>query len=239
MLSPLCTEIKKLRGTLVLAVCAAVPSVLCVIVFLLCIKQKPALWIDVIKNASSFWGMFLLPLTVAMLSALLAQVEHANRMWDHLLALPVARWKFFVAKATVLMALLALSTLIFTLELRLVALLLDRLVPTRAPIGHFPWALLGHNLFMMWLLSLMLGMVQLWIALSQRSFVTPVIVGISGTFIGLVAGGASEAILFPWALPSMAIIQNGQRLADALLISVFGACITLVMMLLHLNIKEL
>jgi lantibiotic transport system permease protein len=239
MLSPLRTEIQKLKGTLVLTVCVAVPSVLAVIVFLLCVKQKPALWVDVVKGATSFWGMFLLPLTVAMLSALLAQLEHANRMWDHLLALPVARWKFFVAKAAVLMALLALSTVIFALELRLVAVLLDTFFLSRAPIGHFPWSVLGRNLLMMWLLALMLGMLQLWIALSQRSFVTPIVVGISGTFIALVTGGASEAILFPWALPSMAIIQNGQRLADALFISIFGACITLAMMLWHLNKKEL
>jgi ABC-2 type transport system permease protein len=50
-------------------------------------------WAMFVTSSAAMWSYFMLPLTVTALTILIAQLEHGPSTWNHLLALPVARWR--------------------------------------------------------------------------------------------------------------------------------------------------
>src|SRR5690606_32590119 len=57
------------------------------------------------------WASCLLPIMTTLQAVLIAQLEHANRQWKYLLALPVSRTSLYMAKSVNLFALLLLANL--------------------------------------------------------------------------------------------------------------------------------
>ena len=67
-------------------------------------KEDP--WALLARSVFILWGFIMLPLFVTLESALLAGLEHGERQWQNLLALPVPRWTVFLTKLIVLGALI-------------------------------------------------------------------------------------------------------------------------------------
>jgi len=238
MLTSLLVELKKLKGSLVLVLCLAAPSLVAGLLLLILLKRPNLDWSEVIEGATGLWSFFMLPMTVAALSALLAQIEHGPRAWDHMLALPVRRWRLFAAKGVVLMLLVAVMSLLLAIEIPAVIALLQKFAPSRAPAGPFPWAREADLLARMWGASLFMGMVQLWVALRFRSFVVPLTLGLGGTFIAVAASGAREGVYLPWLMPLNVMAGPTANHALALNLGLAGGAVTFVLMLLHLSRRE-
>jgi ABC-2 type transport system permease protein len=238
MLVVLITEFRKLKGSLVTVLCLVAPSLVAVLVGLIALQRPNMHWEFVLTGATGLWSFFVLPMSVTALSVLLAQIEHAPRAWDHLLALPIRRWKLFAAKAVVIMTLVAIMSLLLAAELRLVGELLAMLAPTFAPRGAYDWSLAARILGSMWLASFFMGMIQLWVALRFRSFVAPLTIGLAGTFISVAAFNAKEAMFVPWAMPVSIVGAQGVNAAPALLMGSIGGLATLLLMLAHLSRRE-
>src|SRR6476646_8337537 len=103
MIRFLTTEFLKLRRSLVLLLCASAPVCVAVICVLIGLKNKgPAPLDRYWETGVAFWAFAMLPMTVAALSVLMAQMEHGPRTWDHILGIPGARRRIFVAKMMVM-----------------------------------------------------------------------------------------------------------------------------------------
>lgn len=231
-------EFRKLKGTLATLLCLVAPSLVAVMAALIASRQKQADWHGLVVNAEGLWAYFVLPMTATALSALIAQIEHGPKAWDHLLALPISRNRLFAAKAVAMMALLAAMSLLLLVETWGTGSLLALAAPKHAPTGAFPWARGGTELAMMWAASWFMGLIQLWIALRFKSFVAPLTVGLAGTFVVVAAMGAPEAIVVPWVMP---ISVLGIRGADPLLpvmLGLGGGLITLILMIADLSRRE-
>ena len=63
--------------------------------------DRPSPWPVFATNVAALWAFFMLPMTVTALTVLVAQLEHGPKFWNHLLALPIARWRLYAAKAAV------------------------------------------------------------------------------------------------------------------------------------------
>src|SRR4051812_8426624 len=50
-----------------------------------------------------FWGLLMLPMYIALQTALMAGLDHADNQWKALFARPVPRWNTYVAKLLVVM----------------------------------------------------------------------------------------------------------------------------------------
>jgi ABC-2 type transport system permease protein len=231
-------EALKLKGTLVLLLCLVAPTLVSVLVTLIALRRPSMDWEFVFTGSTGLWSFFVLPMTITALSALLAQIEHGPRAWDHVLALPVQRWQLFSAKAIVLMGLVALMSALMAVELRIAGWALQTLTPTTAPHGAFPWPLATKLLAQMWAASLFMGMIQLWIALRFRSFIAPLTVGLGGTFIAVAAFNAKEAMFVPWAMPVSIVGAHGVNAIPALQMGVAGGLITFALMVIHLSRRE-
>ncbi len=238
MLVSLLVEFRKLKGSLITVLCLVAPTLVTTLVLLIALRRPSMDWEFVFTGTTGLWAFFVLPMTVTAISALMAHIEHGPRAWDHMLALPIHRWRMFAAKAIILMIVIGLMSALLAVETRLAGWLLTVISPAAAPNGPFPWALAGELLGQMWAASLFMAMIQLWVALRFRSFVAPLTIGLAGTFIAVAAFNAREAMFVPWAMPVSIVGADGVNALPALQMGLAGGVITLFAMIVHLSRRE-
>lgn len=197
-------ELRKLQGSLAALVAIVVPSLLGMLVFVATLSaRRPAAWESTISGfVLPLWGLFLLPMVVAAFTTLMAQIEYRRRGWDHLLALPVRRSQFFIAKGLVA----ALAVVVMTLLVVALALLgaaCGALLIGQYPSGSIPVEAITAAMMKVTAAAAFLVVLQLWVALRFANFVIPLGVGIAGTLVALAAtmAGTDKADWFPWLLP--------------------------------------
>jgi ABC-2 type transport system permease protein len=230
------TEILKLRRSLVLLLCGAAPLCVAIICVLIGLKTKgPAPLDRYWQTGAAFWAFAMLPMSVTALSVLMAQMEHGPRTWDHILAIPGARRRIFLAKMLVMFGLVATITALVGLTLIGGAEVMAWFKPVTSFVDQ---AKLAATLGKMLLASGLMCVIQLWTALAFRSFVPPLLLGIMGTFVSVAAASAKEGAYFPWLMPLHILSVDPAMQRVALQIGAFGGLVSLALMLLHLQRRE-
>jgi hypothetical protein len=90
----------------------------------------------------------------------------------------------------------------------------------------------------MYLSSILLIAVQLWLALRYASFVPALAAGIGGTFFAVVGTSARIGVVLPWQIPVNMLASDPARADAALLIGFLGGIVALIGMLIHLSRRE-
>jgi len=237
MFVSLSVEFRKLKGSLIWLLAGVAPS-LAVLATLIALRRPSMEWEFLFTGSTGLWSFFVLPMTVTALSALMANIEHGPRAWDHMFALPIHRWRLFAAKAVILMAVIGVMSALLAIELRIAGALIAAVDPAKAPNGPFLWDLATSLLTEMWATSFFMAMIQLWVALRFRSFVAPLTVGLGGTFIAVAAFNAPEAMFVPWAMPVSIVGYDGINALPALQLGVAGGVLTLIAMIVHMSRRE-
>jgi ABC-2 type transport system permease protein len=241
MIRVLVAEAAKLRRSLVLLLCAAAPAMVALLGALM-FQQKAGPdqpWLTYLASASAIWSFFMLPMTVTALTILVAQLEHGPRFWNHLLALPVPRASFFAAKIVVVVLLVAVMTALLLVLTPAFGWLGDAAAPERSLTGELGLAVFAEILAKMFAASLLLIALQLWTALRFRSFVPPLVLGIGGTFVGVVATGSDYGPYFPWLIATNVLAADPARAQLALGVGVVGGLLAVAAMLVDLSRREI
>lgn len=204
MIAVLQVEIRKLNGSLALLLAVLAPALpgLLAALSLISTDRAPR-WESIVTDfVLPIWSLFLLPMVVAAFTTLVGQIEYRARGWDHLLALPIARWRLFLAKAIIVLAASAMMTLLVLL-FTWVGASVGGAISGYAPSGTLPWAKLARTVSLLLAGSTMLVVIQLWVALCFASFVMPLVVGIGGTLVAMAVAmtRTDQAAWFPWVLP--------------------------------------
>jgi ABC-2 type transport system permease protein len=204
-------ELRKLRNTLAVLVVVVVPIAVLLMLGANIATRDPGArlpgadpWMALLDNFSLWlWGHLALPLLVALVTALLAHIEHTDNHWVRLFALPTPRWAIYAAKLITAMLLLSLSSLVLALGIGLTGLLLDALNPARGLHPPVPWGEIGSQVIAVDAASALLISLQAWLALRWQNFSVACGVGIGGTVVGLVATFSTRgsAGLLPWNMP--------------------------------------
>lgn len=222
LLRALHAEALKAKRTLFLAAILLAPLLVILLQMAISWRQMHhgppvRIWDAMAVTALSVWAVFLLPLLVTLEAALLAAMEHGERQWKHLFALPVSRAAVYAAKfiavaAAALLSTLVLAALVLALGLALQAVAPELLVRTEPPVR---WIV--KKALLMWVASLLLVAVQTWVSLRWASFPLAIGVGIAGTFFAMFASSASVGAYDPWMFPLNALGgMPGDRVAIAL-----------------------
>jgi ABC-2 type transport system permease protein len=241
MTSVFLAEIAKLRRSLVLLLCAAAPAMVALL-FALMFQQREGpdqSWAGYLNSASAIWGFFMLPMAVTALTVLLAQLEHGPRFWTHLLALPVPRASYFAVKFAVVLLLVAAMTVALFALTPAFAMLGDALAPERDLVGPLDLPHFAAILARMLGGAVLLIALQLWAALRFRSFVPPLVLGIGGTFVAIVASGSKYGPYFPWLIPTNALSPDPARAELGLTIGLTGGLAVALLMLFDLSRREM
>lgn len=231
-------ELRKLRGTLAPLLTGLAPALVAVVASLIAARQGDRGWTGLVVNCVALWAYFILPVTVAALAALLAQIEHGPRMWDHLFALPVSRPLLLGAKLITLLMLVGAASGLLILFCFLSGLGLTALDRAQLAATHFPWDAALTMAASTFAAAFLMTVIQLWVAIINRSFVAPIALGLAGTFVLVASMGAPQAIVLPWAMPLATLPVSGGQQGLALACGFFGGLILVPAMAIHLARRE-
>ena len=239
MITSIDVELRKLNRSLAGVLALAAPCLIPIYTVVRVSRwEGPLPWDTTVTNGLAIWAFFMLPMSAIALTALVAQLEHGPRSWEHLHALPVARWKTYAAKLICVLLLLAgMSGL--TLGLTIMAAWIgDRLASEGGLSGTLDLGMLLMLLAKIYAASLLLVALQLWTALRFSSFVPAISLGIGGVFFATVATSAKEGVFFPWQMPINMLASEGWRAETALALGAGGGVVACVVAIVHLARRE-
>lgn len=203
----ICAERLKLRRTLAFAIAVLVPLAMAVLYTLMgtmvpsILATSTTPWQILLRMELAFWGFFALPIFVVLEASLLAELEHKNRKWMHLLALPIPHGTHYIAKCAVMLMMLTFATVLATVFAVLSGWIVQWLTPQLNWTAPPPWIWLLSMMAKSWAGTLLMAMLQLWLALRWRNFIGVVSVGITAVCFGFaVPRGASTMVWYPWSM---------------------------------------
>ncbi|WP_246450697.1 ABC transporter permease [Sphingomonas rhizophila] len=213
----------------------AAPIFVAVITVLIALRNKSAVpYLNFGMTGAAFWAFAMLPMTVTALSVLMSQMEHGPEAGIIGLPFPGPA-RMFLAKLIVLaIVVAAMSAWLWTLLFagwQVVAAM-------KPVVGTFDKAGLAMTLGKMWAASGLMIVLQLWLALRTRSFVPPLVLGITGTFVAVAAASAREGAYFPWLMPLHILSTDPAMGVMALQIGIIGGAGALLAMIVDLNRRE-
>ncbi|MBV8859245.1 MAG: ABC transporter permease [Acidobacteria bacterium] len=228
LLRVLHAELLKLKRTLAFRVIFVLPLLVALLQFFALLRSKAfgadfKLWETLPSNMLAVWAVFMMPLLITLETALLNGIEHGDRQWKHLCALPVPRHAIYLAKFFVAQGLTAASTLVLCVLTALVGLAVMRLRPELAHSGSVPYGWLAKYAGLVWLASWLIIAIHTWVSIRWSGFAVALGVGIGGTFFALFAASASAGEYYPWLLPMN--VFKGERFTTALLLGVGGGAV--------------
>lgn len=233
-------ELLKLRRTLALRLTLVAPLVILGMCFLFFYKAVSGghkvggglpHWTALGQQVLVLWALLMMPLFIALETALLAGLEHQEKNWKLLYTQPVPRWTIYAAKQLTGMGLIALSVLVLWGFTLLAGWALGRLLPGSGFSEPAPWWPLLKYCGSLYLASGILLSLHTWVALRWHSFVVAMTVGIAGTVAATLVMYSDWRTYYPWTAPFLIANEfaSGKLLGSAVL---FGAAGGLVIALL-------
>jgi len=219
LLPVLSAEVLKLRRTIALKMVVLAPVVVVLLVFFV-VWQAPFStlhrngntneWIGFEKLSLFFWALLMMPLFVTLQSALVAGVDHSENHWKSLLARPVPRWTFHVAKLVVVIAMTAIATCILLGGILVSGKTLPHIQREVVFASPIPWPIMVRDCAQVTGLMFLPLTIQQWVSLRWRSFSVATGTGIVATVIAFFSTAAARQAgdwmqYFPWALPMIAL----------------------------------
>jgi lantibiotic transport system permease protein len=228
LLRALHAELLKLKRTLAFRVIFVLPLLVALLNFFMVWRPKKlgptfSLWTSMPTNAFQVWAIFMLPLLITLETALLNGIEHSDKQWKHIFALPVPRHSVYFAKFIVAQGLILVSTVVLAVLTIVVGLCLMQLRPELANSGPVPFAWFAKYTALVWGASWLIIAIHTWISIRWSGFPIALGAGIGGTFFALFAAGASLGKFYPWLLPMNLFLEG--RATAAIWLGLIGGLI--------------
>lgn len=222
------SEALKMKRTLAFWMVLVAPLVVSVLIFLLHYmrsgdNQRPSApgggWMKLSLEIMGLWSVLMLPLFITLEAALLGGLEHAEKQWKHLFALPAPRWSIYTAKLIVCASLILLSNLVLCIGVVAVGLSLERLVPRLGISGSIPFVEILEIAAKTWLASWLIIALHTWVSLRWRSFTVAVGFGMAATVASFIVSQSEQwGKFYPWSLPMHSFGGEGRNTTLALTI---------------------
>jgi hypothetical protein len=175
------------------------------------VRDPARAWLQLTQSVLALWLFLMLPLFVTLQSALLAGLEHGERQWKHLLALPVPRSVHYLAKLLMMAGMLAAAFIVLVLLIPVGGLVLMAVKPALGLSGSPDWRWLLAMAAKAYVASLFLVALQTWVAVRWRSFTVAVSVGMTATVAGFLIGQSERfGHWYPWTMPLQVMAGEGR-----------------------------
>ena len=238
VLRALAAEQVKVRGTLAWRLSFIAPALvvgLCVLQLLLSGNAAPMqdgalAWQRFAQGVLVLWAFLMLPLYITLQSALLAGLEHSERQWKHLLALPFPRGAHYLAKWLVLLALVFLAISALVLLIPLGGAVMVQLHNPLGVSGPAPWNFLMSRGAAIFAASVFMISLHTWISIRWSSFTVAVASGMTATVAGfLIAQSARFGHWYPWSMPMQVLAGEGQKMGVVVMAGLAGGLVFLML----------
>jgi len=235
----LAVETIKLNRSLAAALVVIAPGLIAAFTLFNALRMDEGRGWDMWMTGNAFiWASFMMPMSITALSALMAQMEHAPRSWDHLRALPAPRWTIYAAKASILALLILVMSLAVPAASAAALVLAGWIKPQLAGTGPADAAGIVFLYTRIAMAGLLVAALQFWTAMRFSSFVPALTLGIGGTFFALVAHGAESGVYYPWLMPVNVLVTDPHRWGLALALGAGLGLAGMILAVLHLAWKE-
>jgi hypothetical protein len=226
-------ESLKMKRTIALKMVVLYPMVLVLLVLFMTSQAPFSMlrnnghseeWIRLARSNFRFWAFLMMPLYIALQTALLSGLDHSENQWKALLARPVPRWTLYVAKLLFVVAMTVASTFVLILGVFATGAILPHLQPELLFAPPIPWASILSDGAQIAALSFLSLTIQQWVSLRWRSFSVAIGTGIIATVAGIFAVAAGQQVggwpqYFPWALPMLPLARHPHDLPLTLALS--------------------
>ena len=221
-------ELLKLKRTLAFRVIFVLPFLVALLQFFIVLRTKKfpqgfKLWETIGTSSLQIWAVFMMPLLIALVTALLNGIEHSDKQWKHLFALPVPRSSIYLSKFVVAQGLMFISTFVLGLLVVVVGVASTYLKPELANAEPVPFLWIARQTACVWLASWLIIAIHTWISMRWAGFPIALGAGIGGTFFALFAASASLGKYYPWLLPMNIFIEG--RFTTALVLGISGGVV--------------
>lgn len=218
-------ELLKVKRTLALWMVFVAPLVVVLLQFLMLWQRSGSNkrivadpWMFVFTGTYSFYAIGMLPLFITLETALLAGIEHSQRSWKQLFALPVPRGTIMTAKILVAAAMIGASCVVLLFATVAAGHGLSFLIPSVTFAAQPPWGALWSGIARMFFASWLILALHSWVALRWSSFALASGFGMAATVgIALISNSQRWWKIYPWALPvHAAVVAESAQLAITL-----------------------
>ncbi len=230
----LSAEVLKTKRTLTLGLAFLAPLAVAFLEFVMHMQMgeramQPGVeaWISLSQHSLILWTLLMLPLFVTLETGLLSALEHNNKTWKQLYALPLPRRMIYAAKQIVGIGLIGLSMAVMVAMIAGVGLLLSVFKPTLGFSDPIPWPRIIQIYLLTYLASWLIIALHLWVSTRWSSFVVAMGVGIVATVAGVMVINTDWAKFYPWTLPFMVSVGfvEGEAIGAQLAIGTLGGIV--------------
>lgn len=173
------------------------------------------------QNITIMWTILMMPLFITLETSLLAGLEHADKNWKNLLALPAPRWTVYLAKLIVALILVWAANAVLVSGAmaggRFLMWEKPALFPNGFPLRPMIVPMLKVSV------AVMLGLtIQHWVSLKWQSFTAAFSFGMAAMISGFVAVNSNVwGPRVPWSMP-MYLIRATRHDATTMLATSFA-----------------
>lgn len=224
-------EMLKLKRTLAIRMVFVTPLLVAALLFFILWERKNVkpdfdLWDTLTKISLSTWAVFMMPLLITLETALLNGLDHGEKNWKHIFALPIPRQAVYLAKLIVAQGMILLSTFFLMVMAILIGIFFKYWRPEMAHAGAPPFGTIFKQAAMVWLASWLIIAIHTWISIRWSGFTLSLGAGIGGVFFALFAASARLGKYYPWLLPVN--VLSDERMAMALWLGAIGGIVAAV-----------
>ena len=230
----LSAEVLKTKRTLTLGLAFLAPLAVAFLEFVMhmqmgerAMKPGAEAWISLSQHSLILWTLLMLPLFVTLETGLLSALEHNNKTWKQLYALPLPRWVVYAAKQLTGMGLIGLSMIVMVTMIVGVGLLLNLFRPTLGFAAPIPWPTIIQTYLLTYLASWLIISLHLWVSAHWSSFIVAMGAGIVTTVAGVTVINSDWAKYYPWTLPFMVSVGfvEGEVIGAQLALGIIGGIV--------------
>lgn len=246
----LLTECLKIKRTLALWMVVIAPFVIVLLQFLVAFfgadrvaERTTDVWASTSRNTVAMWTVLMMPLFLTLETSLLAGVEHADKNWKSVLALPVPRWTIYLSKLLVTTAMLWAAHAVLVAGALASGAILSATRPV-LKIDAMPLAVLVQPVLRVSMAALCATAIQHWVSLRWQSFTAAMGFGMCVTVVGFVAANSSDyGPWVPWSMSVYAIRSTVTNAGDpssrVLFVALAGAVVVAVAGALEFSRREI
>jgi ABC-2 type transport system permease protein len=172
-------------------------------------------WQQTTTNSVNIWTLLMMPLFLTLETSLLAGLEHVDKNWKSLLALPAPRWTLYLSKLVVTIGLLWAACAILVGGTWLSGAVLKATRPV-LNIHALPVSLIAAPMLRVAVAALCATTIQHWVSLRWHSFPVAMGFGMCAMVTGFIAvNSATWGPRYPWSLPLYTIRRSAAAAAGA------------------------
>lgn len=166
-------------------------------------------WPSFFSGSTLLYGMFILPMLITILIAMIIRIEHSNNGWKQLLAMPIERRNVYLSKLLLVFMILFISVAVLIVGIIISGMVLGGTEP-------IPLKIVVLRPILALIAALPIIALQFYLSIRFKHIGVPLGVGALTILpIILIANSAKYWIFYPWTYPLLTIMPNSIISIDA------------------------